>query len=79
MIKRDELANEFSYLHKAKFDEMLFILLGRDEAATVAIEAWIKERIRLGRNEPDDEKIIEAKQCIVKMAAQRSTIRDLAV
>jgi len=42
---------------------MLFVLLGRDKAAPFAIRAWVAERIRLGKNKPDDPQIAEALQC----------------
>ena len=38
-----------SCITKAWDDEMIFVLLARDEAAPVAIEAWISERIRTGK------------------------------
>lgn len=63
MIKRDELRNPSSCLNKARDDEMLFVLLGRDAAAPAAIYAWIEERIRLGKNQPNDPQIMEALQC----------------
>lgn len=39
---------------------MLFVLLERDTAAPAAIRAWIKERIKLGKNQRGDAQIIEA-------------------
>lgn len=33
MIKRDEVSNPNSCLNRAKDDEMVFVLLARDEAA----------------------------------------------
>jgi hypothetical protein len=56
---------------KAKDDEMTFVLLARDEAAPVAIRAWINERIRLGMNKPDDPKTIEAANCAWIMERER--------
>jgi hypothetical protein len=67
MIKREELTNPKSCMRRAKDDEMTFVLLGRDAAAPVAIEAWISERIRLGKNTSEDAQITEAKQCAEKM------------
>jgi len=46
MVKRDELTNPASCMSRAKEDEMVFVLLGRDAAAPVAIRAWVEERIR---------------------------------
>jgi hypothetical protein len=60
MRKRDELADPTSCLNKAREDEWLFVLLGRDRAAIVAVSEWIKERIRLGKNTSDDPQIREA-------------------
>ncbi len=64
MRKRDELNNPKSCLNRAREDEWLFVLLGRDLAATVAIRAWIEERIRLGKNTRSDLQIVEAEQWI---------------
>ena len=50
-------------MSRARDDEMSFVLLGRDVAAPAAIRAWIIERIRLGKNMPDDPQILEAKAC----------------
>jgi hypothetical protein len=72
MLKRDELANAASCLSRAKDDEMCFVLLARDAAAPVAIQAWIEERIRTGKNKSDDPQITEARQCAGKMIAQRA-------
>ena len=71
MIKREELTNPNSCMSRAKDDEMTFVLLGRDTAAPVAIEAWIAERIRLGKNLPDDPQIVEARECVAKMRASK--------
>lgn len=71
MIKTRELADPKSCLNKARHEEMLFVLLGRDAAAPVAIRAWVAERIRLGKNEPDDEQIWEALACAKAMEAAR--------
>lgn len=64
MRKRDEVRDPKSCLNKARDDEWLFILLSRDTAAPVAVEAWIKERIRLGKNADDDPQILEARQWV---------------
>lgn len=74
MLKRDELTNPSSCMSRAREDEMTFVLLGRDIAAPVAIQAWINERILLGKNKPDDAQITEAKQCIDRMIASRAAI-----
>jgi len=71
MIKREELSDIKSCLNRAKGDEMLFTLLARDEAAPVAIRAWIAERIRLGKNTINDDQIKEALHCAGYMEQQR--------
>ena len=67
MRKRDELTDPKSCMSRAADDEMTFVLLGRDKAAPVAIRAWISERIRLGKNRPDDAQIVEAELCAKMM------------
>lgn len=64
MRKRDELTDPNSCMSKARDDEWTFVLLGRDPAATLAVEHWIKMRIELGCNKSDDPKILEARQWI---------------
>jgi hypothetical protein len=72
MRKRDELADPRSCLNKARDTEMLFVLLGRDESATVAVRAWIEDRIRRGKNVRTDAKIIEATEWIRTVIAERT-------
>lgn len=67
MIKREELARPDSCMNRAEADEMTFVLLARDLAAPHAIEEWIAERIRLGKNTPGDDQITEARLAVVKM------------
>lgn len=64
MRKRDELKSANSCLNKARDDEWLFVLLGRDVAATTAVRAWIDKRIALGKNKSDDPQILEAEEWI---------------
>lgn len=71
MRKQDELENPSSCLNKAKDGEWLFVLLGRDAAAPVAIRAWVAERIRLGKNSADDPQIVEALACAEFMEQTR--------
>lgn len=70
MIKTEELTDPKSCLSKAGDHEMLFVLLARDPAAPVAIRAWVKERIRLGKNVWDDPQIADAWECARKMEEQ---------
>ena len=37
-------------------DETIFTLLARDPALPATVEFWVAERIRLGKNETDDDK-----------------------
>lgn len=60
-----------SCLNRAHSREMLFVLLARDPAAPVAIRAWIEERIRLGKNTPNDSQIREAQDCAFTMEQER--------
>ena len=61
MIKGAEAAHPDSCWNRAAEDEMVFVLIGRDKAAPAAIRAWCAERIRLGKNSPDDVQILTAK------------------
>jgi hypothetical protein len=71
MIKREELSDPYSCLNRAHEDEMLFVLLGRDVAAPVAIRAWIAERIRIGKNKEDDFQILEAQLAATVMEKRK--------
>lgn len=71
MRRFDEMNNLTSCMNKARNDEMTFVLLGRDVAAPAAIRFWIAERIRLGKNRPDDDQVIEAEKCARTMEAER--------
>lgn len=71
MRKRDELSRPDSCMSRAREDEMTFVLLGRDAAAPAAIRAWIRERVRLGKNRPGDPQIAESEECARTMEAER--------
>ena len=60
MIKREELTDPASCMSRAHYDEMTFVLLGRDIAAAATIRYWIGVRISLGKNIPADPQIQEA-------------------
>lgn len=60
MIKRDEISDKNSCFNKTRIDELVFVVLERDVAAPATIRFWCSERIRLGKNKPDDEQIIKA-------------------
>jgi len=70
MRKQNEVKCETSCFNKAKEDEMLFVLLGRDSAAPATISFWIAERIRQGKNKHSDPQIIEAMECAIVMESQ---------
>jgi len=69
--KRDELSNHKSCINRAREDEMVFVLLGRDLAAPIAIRAWVAERVRIGKNKADDPQIVEALACADTMESER--------
>jgi hypothetical protein len=60
MKKKDELSDPNSCLNRAWGDEYIFVLLERDESAPKMIREWCAERIRLGKNKPEDEQITSA-------------------
>lgn len=62
MIKRRELTDPNSCLNKAADDELLFVLIGRDEDMADTVRYWTRRRIRRGKNRADDAQIIEALQ-----------------
>lgn len=64
MRKRHELSDPNSCMNKAGLDEWTFVLLGRDVAATAAVQAWVGARLRLGKNTLDDPQIKEAEEWI---------------
>lgn len=63
MLKALELDSKDSCFNRAKDNEWLFVLLGRDIAAPATIRFWITERIRLGKNSREDSQIQEAIRC----------------
>lgn len=68
MRKKDELApGGNTCMAHAHDEEMVFVLLGRDAAAPVAIRAWVAERLRLGKNVATDDQITEALACAATM------------
>lgn len=67
MTKEKEISDPNSCLNKAKDNEILFVLLGRDPAAPAAIRAWIRERLQLGKNVEKDDQIKSAEQDIREM------------
>jgi len=76
MIKKLELNDPNSCLNRAKDGEMLFVLLGRDPAAPVAIRTWAAERVRLEKNKPCDPQILEAEACARAMGGGQAAAKD---
>jgi hypothetical protein len=70
MTKEAELSEPKSCLSKAHAKEMLFVLLSRDAAAPSVIRFWVKQRLRLGMNNENDDQIVEALNCAVEMERQ---------
>lgn len=75
MIKADEVRDPYSCFNRSAPDEWLFVLLARDQAAPVAIRAWVDERIRLKLNKIDDRQIQDALQTAARMEQQRAIRR----
>ncbi len=71
MRRQDEETDPGSCFNRARPSEMVFVLLGRDPAAPIAIRAWIKSRIRFGKNQPGDAQLVEAEQCASAMETER--------
>ena len=60
MRKIEEINNPNSCLNRAKYNELIFVLLGHDVASPDTIRFWANRRIELGRNREDDPQIVEA-------------------
>ena len=71
MLKYHELHNSNSCLCKARSEEMIFVLLARDESAPATIREWCRLRIISGENHSTDQQIIEALECAQAMEDQR--------
>ena len=70
MRKRDELADPNSCMSKARDDEWLFVLLGRDIAAADTVHFWVRLRVNLGKNRMDDPQIVEALEWVKAVRAE---------
>ena len=75
MLKTFEMLNEDSCFNKAGNDEQIFVLLARDSSAPVAIRAWCADRVLSGKNNRNDNQIIEALQCANDMESSRLRLR----
>lgn len=71
MEKREELDCADSCLNKARDNELIFVLLERDLAAATTVKFWIHERIRLGKNTTEDEKIKEAMNWVLEVQSRQ--------
>lgn len=71
MRKDIEASDPNSCWNKATDGELVFVLLGRDRAAPAAVMEWCQERIRLGKNTPNDPQIVDAKQCAAEITHQQ--------
>ena len=60
MYRKRALSNPNSAFKRAKPDERIFVLLGRDAAAPATIRHWAAERIHLEKNAAGDDQIREA-------------------
>lgn len=78
MRKRDELTDPGSCLNRARDDEWLFVLLGRDISAPFAVRAWVEHRIASGKNRRDDLQIVEAERWAAAVLAEHRQ-RDAAL
>ena len=72
MRKIDEVRDPNSCLNRARPEEMIFTLLGRDAAAPETIRDWARRRVCLGKNKWDDPQIVEALAAADTMERERS-------
>jgi hypothetical protein len=79
MKKAQELTDPASCLMKAGYDETLFVLMARDQAAPATIRFWMDERIRLDLNQPNDAQIHEAADCARAMEKERFLAKVTAI
>lgn len=60
LTKTAELANADGRLNRARDDEPVFVLLGRDAAAAATVRQWVGIRLMMGKNRRNDPQIVEA-------------------
>lgn len=77
MRKKDELSRTDTCMSHAHPSELVFVMLGRDPAAPVAIRAWVAERIRLGKNTETDAQILSALEDASTMEAEGRKWADI--
>lgn len=69
MTKQGNINDPGSCWNRAKDDEPLFILLGRDKDAPTTIRDWIEKRIARGKNKIGDVQMVNAEICANQMTA----------
>lgn len=73
MRKHEELSDPNSCWNKARPNEMLFVLLGRDVTASGTVHDWAERRIKVGKNTREDPQITEAYECAYIMDMERGS------
>jgi hypothetical protein len=71
MRKELELSTPTSCLNRARSDELVFVLLGRDICAAETIRYWAMKRVLLRKNSEHDSQIVEAIALADQMDAER--------
>jgi hypothetical protein len=62
VTKRENIDDLNSCWNKAKDEEFVFVLLGRDKAVPTTIRMWAFTRVAMGLNKRTDEQIVRAYQ-----------------
>lgn len=78
MRKFSERTIDSSCWNKAREDEQVFVLLGRDPAAPAAIRAWVTKRLELGKNQSGDAQIQEALRLADQIAKEHPEREPMA-
>ncbi len=76
MKKRDEIADPNSCLNKARDNEIIFVLLERDDAYADTVEYWAKRRVELGKNKPSDGQVTEARASAILVRRRKEEADD---
>lgn len=71
MRKKDEISDPNSCLNTAKTYDWIFVLIEKDIAAPATIRFWVQERIRLGKNQPNDDQLKSALRVATNMEIER--------
>lgn len=69
MTKQENIYRQDSCWNKARDNEPIFILLGRDPVSSGVIRAWIHQRIAGKKNRAIDPQIMNAMECAAEMEA----------